>query len=97
MILIDCPYCGPRNSTEFRHAGEAGKKRDVTTNDPAVWRRYLYQQDNPLGWVRENWFHTAGCRQFLCAERNTQTNEFRWVAPAGYTGPDGASGNESAR
>lgn len=47
MILINCPNCGPRNSSEFRHAGEAGKVRDVTTADPATWRRYLYEQDNP--------------------------------------------------
>ncbi|GDX33056.1 hypothetical protein LBMAG15_19910 [Actinomycetes bacterium] len=81
MILINCPNCGPRNSSEFRHAGEAGKVRDVTTADPATWRRYLYEQDNPLGWVTESWFHTNGCRSFLRAERHTGTNEIRWVLP----------------
>ena len=83
MIVIDCPYCGPRNSTEFRHAGEAGHKRNITTTDPAQWRYYLYVHDNPMGWTRETWFHGSGCRRFISAERHTVTNEFRWIAPYG--------------
>ena len=83
MLLIDCPHCGPRNSTEFRHAGESGKSRDVANSTPEQWRRYLYEHDNPLGWVRESWFHASGCRRYISAERNTDTNQIRWVVPFG--------------
>ena len=23
MLLIECPYCGPRDETEYRHGGQA--------------------------------------------------------------------------
>jgi sarcosine oxidase subunit delta len=93
VIRIPCPYCGPRNSTEFRHvgeAGESGRRPDASTTDPVEWRRYLYVHDNALGWVRETWFHGGGCRRFLMAERNTGTNEVKWVVPAGAAPPESA-------
>ena len=84
MIRIPCPFCGPRNSTEFAHVGEAGGRPDVTTVTRQEWRAYLYVHDNPLGWVRETWFHRAGCRRYLEAERHTDTNEVRWARPVGW-------------
>jgi len=84
MIRIPCPFCGPRNSTEFAHVGEAGARPDVTTVTRQEWRTYLYVHDNPLGWVNETWFHRAGCRRYLEAERHTGTNQVRWARPIGW-------------
>ncbi|MFQ5944117.1 MAG: sarcosine oxidase subunit delta, partial [Anaerolineales bacterium] len=33
-----------------------------------------YQRRNPMGVLREWWFHRAGCRRWLIAERHTKTH-----------------------
>lgn len=81
MICIPCPHCGPRNSAEFRHVGEAGSRPDPATTSPQEWRAYLYERSNPAGWTTESWFHTMGCRRFLRVERHTVTNEIRPARP----------------
>ena len=83
MIRIPCPYCGVRNSSEFRHTGEASSRPDPTTTTPQQWRAYLYEHSNPAGWTTESWFHTMGCRRFLSVQRNTITNEIRSALPVG--------------
>ncbi|MGH3517455.1 MAG: sarcosine oxidase subunit delta [Haloechinothrix sp.] len=75
MIQLPCPWCGPRNVTEFRYQGEATTRPDVGATTPEEWRRYLYFRRNPCGWVEENWYHTAGCRRFFRLRRNTASNE----------------------
>ncbi len=79
MIRIPCPHCGPRNSSEFRYAGEGRPRPDVRNTTPPEWRGYLYERQNAAGWVRENWYHTAGCRRFFAIERDTVSNEVRTV------------------
>lgn len=80
MMQLPCPWCGPRNATEFRYHGEATGRPDVTSATPEQWRRYLYFRRNSCDWVEENWYHTAGCRRFFRLRRNTSSNE---TAPAG--------------
>lgn len=87
MIEIPCPWCGPRNASEFHHLGESRPRPEVATVDPEAWRAYLYLRDNPAGWVTETWFHRAGCRQYLTVERHTVTNEVRACRPAGRQTP----------
>ena len=87
MIRIPCPHCGPRNSSEFAHAGEAGPRPDPATADADAWRAYLYLKRNPAGWTRETWFHRMGCRSFFTLERHTVTNETR--QPEGPFPPGG--------
>jgi heterotetrameric sarcosine oxidase delta subunit len=77
MILIPCPWCGPRNSQEFAYGGESKRRPDPTAATPAEWRAYLYLKINPTGWVSETWYHRSGCRRFLAVERHTVTNEIR--------------------
>jgi sarcosine oxidase subunit delta len=77
MILLPCPFCGPRNVSEFRYAGEASTRPNPNKTDAAGWRTYLYTRNNPAGWTTETWFHSAGCRQHLLIERHTVTNEVR--------------------
>jgi heterotetrameric sarcosine oxidase delta subunit len=77
MMLLPCPWCGPRNAGEFRYVGEATPRPDPATATPGEWRRHLYFRANPRGWVQESWYHRAGCRRYFSAERHTLTNEVR--------------------
>ncbi len=79
MLLIFCPHCGPRNSSEFTYQGEGSARPDVDGVTPGQWRTYLYEKDNIAGPVSEEWFHSAGCRRFLIIERDTTTNDITSV------------------
>ena len=80
MLLITCPNCGPRPGSEFAWHGEAVPRPDAATTTPDAWRRYLYEHENPAGWMVERWSHRSGCRSYLEVERNTETNEIRAVS-----------------
>jgi heterotetrameric sarcosine oxidase delta subunit len=87
MILIPCPHCGSRNSSEFQYKGEAHARPDTAQIDPASWRRYLWNQVNAADWTTELWQHTTGCRRFLLIERHTASNEIRSAeTPSGDSG-----------
>ena len=77
MILLPCPYCGPRNASEFRYVGELSTRPDPNSTSLEDWRAFLYTRVNPAGWTTETWFHRAGCRQHFVVERHTVTNEVR--------------------
>jgi sarcosine oxidase subunit delta len=81
MILLPCPYCGPRNASEFRYVGEVSERPDPNETGVEEWRAYLYARSNPAGWTAETWFHSAGCRQHFVSERHTVTNEVRASQP----------------
>ena len=83
MMLIRCPWCGPRGATEFHYSGEAAPRPDPSSATPREWREYLYFPANPLGLVTETWYHRMGCRRFIRVERHTETNEIRAVRAAG--------------
>lgn len=87
-MLLPCPWCGPRNATEFRYVGEAGPRPDPSTATPQQWRHHLYVRANPCGPVAETWYHRAGCRRYLAVERDTATGEVRSaVDAAAASGP----------
>lgn len=77
MILLPCPWCGPRNVSEFHYGGELAPRPDPATATTEQWRGYLYMRDNRCGWTAERWYHRAGCRQYFVIERNTLTSETR--------------------
>ncbi len=77
MILLPCPYCGPRNASEFRYVGELSARPDPNATSVEEWRTFLYTRLNPASWTTETWFHRAGCRQHFVVERHTVTNEVR--------------------
>ena len=81
MILLPCPYCGPRNASEFRYIGEVSERPDPNETGIEEWRAHLYVRNNPAGWTAETWFHSAGCRQHFVVERHTLTNEVRASQP----------------
>jgi heterotetrameric sarcosine oxidase delta subunit len=74
MILLECPNCGARNASEFRYGGEVSR-RPGPDPTPAEWAEYVYLRDNPLGVLREWWYHRAGCGLWFIAERHTKTHE----------------------
>jgi len=83
MILIPCPHCGPRNSSEFTYVGETRPRPAAADVGTAEWRDYLYLRRNPAGPTTEQWRHSAGCGRFFVAERDTVTNEVARTYPPG--------------
>ncbi len=77
MMIIRCPWCGPRGSAEFHYGGEARPRPDPATATPQEWRGYLYFPANPRGPVLETWYHRMGCRRFFQLERDTATSTAR--------------------
>ena len=80
MLLIPCPWCGPRDEPEFSCAGEPSA-RPADAND-AAWADYLYFRTNTKGPHRELWCHTGGCGQWFLAERDTVTHAIPETRPA---------------
>jgi len=83
MLLIPCPHCGLRNSSEFTYHGEQHTRPDPQEATAAMWRDYLYFHDNAAGSAVEQWFHAAGCRRYLSVARDTVTNEITEVRDRG--------------
>jgi len=82
MILLPCPWCGPRDSEEFGYVGEMRVRPDPLTASTEQWRDYLYLRRNVAGWTTERWYHGMGCRRYLLVERDTTTNAVRPADPA---------------
>jgi len=97
MILLPCPWCGPRPATEFAHVGEVSVRPDPAAATPAQWRGYLYLRANPCGWTSETWYHRMGCRRFIKVERHTETNEIRSASAADAGAPAGVAGAVAGR
>ena len=49
MILINCPYCGERDQSEFSNGGEAHVARPENSENlnDKDWGRYVFYRDNP--------------------------------------------------
>lgn len=77
MLIIDCPFCGPREETEFSYGGQAHipYPLDPTTLSDAEWAQYLFYRDNPKGPFPERWVHSHGCRKWFNLIRDTHTYE----------------------
>jgi len=85
MLSIPCPWCGPRDETEFHYGGEAHiarPERPDTLTD-AEWADYLFMRRNPKGAHRERWMHAHGCRRWFNVARDTATNEILAVYRVG--------------
>jgi sarcosine oxidase subunit delta len=93
MLLIHCPYCGPRAEIEFRCGGEAHIERPGphTEISDQTWATYLFQRANPKGEHRERWVHAAGCRRWFNVARDTLTHRIAAVYPMGESPISGAS------
>ena len=83
MLIIPCPYCGPRDEIEFACGGEAHIARPLAENKitDAEFADYLFIRDNPKGIFLERWRHSAGCRRWFNLARDTVTHEIIEVYP----------------
>ena len=88
MLLITCPYCGPRAETEFRNGGEAGIVRPTTPADLSTteWSAYVFTRTNPKGRFHERWNHAQGCARWFTAVRSTVTDQFESFHKMGESG-----------
>ncbi len=78
MLLVTCPYCGPRPEVEFRCGGEAHIVRPLqpSTVDDETWAEYLFYRTNPRGIHAERWLHSHGCGRWFNALRDTASDKF---------------------
>ncbi|CAN7601031.1 sarcosine oxidase subunit delta [Trinickia sp. LjRoot230] len=92
MLLIECPWCGPRAESEFTCGGETDIARPLEPEklSDREWGEYLFMRSNPRGVHREQWLHAQGCRRWFKATRDAVTYAFH-----GYE-PFGASSTEQA-
>jgi sarcosine oxidase subunit delta len=78
MLLIHCPYCGPRPEIEFRGGGEAhiARPADPSQTTDEQWAGFLFFRTNPKGRHAERWLHLHGCQRWFNAVRDTVTDRF---------------------
>ena len=92
MFLIECPWCGMRDETEFSCFGEAHIARPLETEklSDEEWADYLFMRKNPKGAHREQWLHAAGCRRYFNAERDTVSYQISATYKIGAKPPGGS-------
>lgn len=76
MHHIYCPYCEEmREEEEYSYTGEAHIERpkDPASISDEAWGDYLFFRANPRGIHHEMWYHTAGCRRYFNATRDTHS------------------------
>ena len=98
MLQIYCPFCEEnREEEEFAYAGEACIVRPPAPEalSDRDWGDYLYFRSNPCGRHRELWYHSAGCRRYLCAVRDTVSSEIVQTCAPGAL-PDSAAASTEA-
>jgi heterotetrameric sarcosine oxidase delta subunit len=60
---------------------------DPQALDDEAWARYVFFRDNPKGAFAERWCHSAGCRRWFNAVRDTATHEVLAVYRIGEPKP----------
>ncbi len=91
MLLIECPWCGERDESEFSYAGEAHitRPRETKNLSDEEWADYLFMRKNPRGLHREQWLHAAGCRRYFNVERDTVSYQISGSYKIGEQPPSG--------
>ena len=85
MLLIPCPYCGPRAQVEFTYGGDATVDRPGRPEAVSLqaWLDHVYLRDNPRGPHTEWWHHGAGCRRWIKVRRDTWDHRILASGPPG--------------
>ncbi|WP_420145118.1 sarcosine oxidase subunit delta [Sphingobium sp.] len=99
MLLIPCPYCGPRAEIEFHYGGPSHQERPAQTDatSDAEWAAYLFYRDNPKGAHLERWLHRHGCAMWFNLRRDTVSHVISGSYPMGSPPPVELSGAMDAR
>ncbi len=76
MLIINCPWCGLRDQTEFSCHGEAHIARPEQPQELSdeQWGDYVFFRSNTKGIHHERWVHSHGCRRWFNVARDTVTN-----------------------
>jgi sarcosine oxidase subunit delta len=92
MLLITCPWCGPRAHIEFTYGGDAtnAPPPEPEAASDADWHEHLYLRDNHAGPHAEFWHHSHGCRMWIQVLRDTVTHEILATAAPGEPLPQSA-------
>ncbi|GAB4010391.1 sarcosine oxidase subunit delta [Nocardioides ultimimeridianus] len=77
MLQLTCPWCGPRDETEYHYGGQAhvAYPEDPSALSDEEWAQYLFFRDNPKGPFAERWSHSTGCRRWFNVVRDTRSYE----------------------
>jgi heterotetrameric sarcosine oxidase delta subunit len=73
-MRIPCPFCGPRDSSEFSYLGDATVERPTLDASDVAVHDYVYLRTNPAGAHRELWYHLSGCHGWIVVARDTLTH-----------------------
>lgn len=87
-MIISCPFCGPRNQTEFVYWHEADTEFPPLHAPLDAWANAVFQRKNPAGRAQEIWHHSLGCRLWLRIDRDTITHKIFSVEAATGLTPD---------
>ena len=82
MIRISCPFCGPRDHSEFSYGGDGSIEYPALDGSVQEWHDAVFLRDNICGVQTETWHHVHGCRMWLKVKRDTLTHEIFDVTPA---------------
>jgi sarcosine oxidase subunit delta len=90
MLLIPCPFCGPRPELEFRYGGQAhvARPQDPSPLTDGEWAEFLYARDNERGIHAERWRHIHGCARFFNVVRDTATDRILTSYKSGEARPE---------
>lgn len=93
MLLIPCPFCGPRAEIEFVCGGPSHIQRPGPPDQvsDAQWAEYLFMRDNPKGLLAERWQHVHGCGDWFNLRRSTVTHAIEQSYPMGQMPADGGT------
>ncbi|MEO5654015.1 MAG: sarcosine oxidase subunit delta [Marmoricola sp.] len=77
MMLLSCPWCGPRDETEYHYGGEAhvAYPEEPSALSDEEWAQFLFFRANPKGPFAERWMHGGGCRRWFNVVRDTATHD----------------------
>lgn len=89
MLLITCPFCGPRAESEFSYGGQAHIARPLKpeTLSDEEWAGYVFWRQPTKGVFYERWMHAQGCRRWFNAVRDTVTYDILATYEAGTKPP----------
>lgn len=76
MFIIECPWCGKKDQSEFTAHGEAHiiRPENPAEQTEEQWGDYVFFRSNPKGVHYERWVHSHGCRRWFNVARNTLTD-----------------------
>lgn len=89
MLLISCPWCGPRDEREYIYGGDSIKLPLLVDSMPESmkeWHEAVHIRSNTTEQNRELWFHGSGCEAWIEVVRNTSSHEIIQTFAVGFNG-----------